>query len=46
MSPAGFHFGTLRFTPVALDGNNDSESLKFIDPKTGHMHLNMVADKD
>lgn len=46
MSPAGFHFGTLRFTPVALDGNNDSESLKFIDPKTGHMHLNMIADKD
>jgi hypothetical protein len=46
MAPAGFHFGTLRFTPVVLDGNNDSESLKYLDPSKGHIHLNMVTDKD
>lgn len=46
MAPVGFHFGTIRFTPVGLDGNNDSESLKFLDPNTGHIHLNLVSDKD
>jgi hypothetical protein len=46
MSPSGFHFGTLRFTPVALDGNNDASSLTNLDSANGVITLNPVGDTD
>ncbi|MBA3733381.1 hypothetical protein H0W91_03335 [Patescibacteria group bacterium] len=46
MAPAGFHFGIIRFTPVVLDGNNDSESLSSIDSSTGRVDLNVTPDKN
>ncbi len=45
-APTGFHFGTLRFTPVILDGNNDSETLTSIDPASGRIDVNVTPDKD
>lgn len=45
-SPAGYHFGALRFTPVAIDGNNDSEDIAYVNPIHGEIDLNMVPDKD
>ena len=45
-APAGYHFGILRFTPVALDGNNDSQDLTNIDPSNGEIDLNAVPDTD
>jgi hypothetical protein len=45
-APTGYHLGVLRFSPVALDGNNDSEALTYFDAHDGHIDLNMVADKD
>jgi hypothetical protein len=45
-APAGYHFGSLRFTPVSLDGNNDASDLAYMNPETGEIDLNMVPDKD
>jgi hypothetical protein len=45
-APAGYHFGLLRFTPVALDGNNDSQSLTYLDPQNAEIDLNLVPDTD
>lgn len=46
MPPSGFHFGTLRFTPPALDGNNDASSLRDTDPATGTILLDATNDTD
>lgn len=45
-SPAGFHFGALRFTPTSLAANNDRDSLKSIDSANGIIHLDTTGDTD
>ena len=44
--PAGFHFGALRFTPPALDGNNDQQSFLATDDVKGLIKLDVSNDKD
>ena len=44
--PAGYHFGTLRFTPPALDGNNDMQSFLATDDAKGLIKLDVSNDKD
>lgn len=44
--PAGFHFAVMRFTPPAVDGNNDAVSLRAIDPANGTIILDPMNDAD
>ncbi len=44
VAPRGTSFGTLRFTPVELDGNNDRETLEGYG--NGQMALKLSADRD
>lgn len=44
--PAGFHFGTIRFTPPILDNNNDEESLVNTNENQGRFKLDMTNDMD
>jgi hypothetical protein len=45
-APEGFKFGTLKFTPSAIDGNNDAESLRKINRGQGRIELDVSNDKD
>ena len=42
--PAGYRFGTLRFTPTEIDGNNDKESL--VSAGNGVIKLDTAGDED
>ncbi len=44
--PAGYKFGTVRFTPSVIDGNNDATSLINIDDVQGRIQLDMARDTD
>lgn len=44
--PAGFKFGTVRFTPTEVDGNNDAQSLLATDEVQGRMQLDLTNDTD
>ncbi|GAC1413946.1 MAG: hypothetical protein NVSMB66_6720 [Candidatus Doudnabacteria bacterium] len=46
MPPAGFHYGTMRFTPMALDGNNDKQSFLATDDAKGLIKLDVTGDTD
>ncbi len=44
--PQGFRFGTVRFTPTALVGNNDQQSFLTSDVAQGRIKLDVSQDKD
>ena len=44
--PQGYHYGTLLFTPVQVDGNNDKQSLLATDDVKGLIKLDTTADAD
>lgn len=44
--PTGFRFGTVRFTPTEVDGNNDAQSLLATDEVQGRMQLDLTNDTD
>ncbi len=45
-APAGSRFGTVRFTPSVIDGNNDKDTLQKLDVEEGLIRLNMTKDND
>lgn len=45
-APKGFQFGTVRFTPPVIDGNNDQQSLLAIDSVKGLMKFDASNDTD
>ncbi len=46
MPPSGFKFGTVRFTPTVLNGNNDQDALVSTNTSQGLLKLNMTNDTD